>query len=296
MLALKAELKRQGVFCTVNRVAFHTLACLFNSMNFNPEYLYKVKRTKPAIRMVHRVDGPKASYRGNDDGSDRKVWEYNRDLADASIFQSQFSLQEYCRMGFEFINPVVIPNAVDPVIFHAQNRLAPPDGHRKIKLIATAWSDNPNKGADVHQWLDQNLDHNRYEFCFVGRTQVELTKTRVVAPVPSAELAALLRDHDIYIAASINDPCSNALLEALACKLPIVYRQSGGHPELVKKGGVGFCGVDDILDAIDQAANNYQILQQAIDLPSIESIAEQYLAVMKTSANNKGKDFTTNLH
>ena len=43
-----------------------------------------------------------------------------------------------------------------------------------------------------------------------------------------------------YLAPSCDDPCSNALLEALACGLPAAYRDSGGHPELVGEGGLPF--------------------------------------------------------
>ena len=37
------------------------------------------------------------------------------------------------------------------------------------------------------------------------------------------QLAELLRAHDVYLAPSRDDPCSNALLEALACGLPAAY-------------------------------------------------------------------------
>ena len=49
-----------------------------------------------------------------------------------------------------------------------------------------------------------------------------------------------MRRNDVYLAPSRNDPCSNALLEALACGLPAVFRASGGHPELVGEAGVPF--------------------------------------------------------
>lgn len=279
MLALRGELARQGVLCSINRVNARTKACIINSMNFDTAYLYDVKRKYPGIRMVHRVDGPKAAYRGFDDGSDRKVWQYNRDLADATIFQSRFSLEEYRRMGFEFRDPVVIPNAVDPRIFNTFSRIPPPDGRRRIKVIATAWSDNPNKGADVHQWLDEHLDREHYEFCFVGRTQSVFRWAKVVAPVPSQQLAALLKQHDIYVAASINDPCSNALLEALACGVPVVYRLSGGHPELVQGAGVGFAELDDVLPAMEKVAQHYTAMQGAISVRWMANVAGDYLTI-----------------
>ncbi len=278
MLAFKRTVEQRGIRCSANIVGRWTRACLFNSMNFDAAYLYDVKRRYPNIRMVHRVDGPKASYRGYDDGSDRKVWEYNRDLADASIFQSEFSLGEYRRMGYEFRSPCVIPNAVDSAIFHESGRIAPPDGCRKVRLISTAWSDNPNKGADTLEYLDAHLDKDRYEFRFVGRTSCEFNWIRLSEPVASPILAGILRQHDIYIAASINDPCSNALLEALACGLPAVYRKSGGHPEIVKNAGVGFVEPAEAPSAIEKVLREYLQLHASIEINRIEGITELYLA------------------
>ena len=58
--------------------------------------------------MVHRVDGPIGVYRGFDDGTDRRIVEIN-ELADATILQSQFSLEKHRELGLELRNPVVDP-------------------------------------------------------------------------------------------------------------------------------------------------------------------------------------------
>ena len=42
----------------------------------------------------------------------------------------------------------LIPNAVDPAIFHPPAAREPLAG-RRVRIISTSWSDNPNKGADV---------------------------------------------------------------------------------------------------------------------------------------------------
>ena len=89
---------------------------------------------------------------------------------------------------------------------------------RRVRVIATSWSDNPNKGADVIAWLDRHLDHARYELTFAGRTDETFEHVRVLGPIASEPLAAALRRSDVYLAPSRNDPCSNALLEALAMR------------------------------------------------------------------------------
>ncbi len=68
----------------------------------------------------------------------------------------------------------VIPNAVDETIFARVKRTLPDSdtsstNSKKIKIIASAWADNERKGARTFVWLDKNLDHERYEFTFIGR-------------------------------------------------------------------------------------------------------------------------------
>ena len=153
----------------------------------------------------------------------------NAELAAATILQSKFSLQKHRELGLELRDPVVIPNAVDPAIFHRPDSREPLEG-RRVRLVATSWSDNPRKGGDALGWLDRNLDPMRFELTFAGRAPTPFERIHVVGPLGSEALAALLRTQDAYLAPSRDDPCSNALLEALACGLPAAYRDSGGIP------------------------------------------------------------------
>ena len=174
-----------------NRISGGTPACLFNSFNFDFARLRRF--ADRGARMVHRVDGPIGVYRGFDDGTDERIAEVNAELAAATIFQSRFSLEKHRELGFELRDPVVVPNAVDPAIFHPPASREPLDG-RRVRLIATSWSDNPRKGTDTLAWLDRNLDHERYELTFAGRSPMAFERIRAVGPLDSNELAALLRD------------------------------------------------------------------------------------------------------
>jgi len=229
--------------------------------------------------MVHRVDGPIGVYRGFDDGTDRRIAEINHEFAEATIFQSHYSLQKHRELGLEFRNPVVIPNTTDPAIFHAKHRI-PFDHTRKVKLISVSWSDNINKGAPVYQWLDEHLDWSRYEYTFIGRSPITFKNIRMIAPLASTDLAQELRQHDLYITASRHDPCSNSLLEALACGLPALYLNSGGHPEIAGQAGLPFNEPHEIPVLLEQLAARYGQFQAAIQVPEIRRIADQYLDVM----------------
>jgi len=175
---------------------------------------------------------------------------------------------------------VLIPNAVDPGIFHPPSAREPLAG-RKVRLIATSWSDNPNKGADVFAWLDPHLDWARFELTYLGRSSQEFERIRLVGPISSEPLAEELRRHDVYIAASRNDPCSNALLEALACGLPAAYRASGGHPELVGEGGLPFDSAAELPGVLDRLVDELEDRRAAIRVPPLAAVADRYLEVLQ---------------
>src|SRR5438105_2622185 len=116
LLALVGDFERRGLTIETNRVSGGTPACLFNSFNFDFSRLRRFARK--GARMVHRVDGPIAVYRGFDDGTDLRIRRVNNDLADATVFQSEWSLQKHRELGIGLREPVVIRNTVDPAIFH----------------------------------------------------------------------------------------------------------------------------------------------------------------------------------
>ena len=132
----------------MNRISGETPACLVNSFNFDFRRLRRLDR--PGCRIVHRVDGPIGVYRGFDDGTDARIAALNAERADATIVQSRFSLEAHRALGIELRDPVV-PNAVDPRIFFGPEAREPLLG-RKVRLIATSWSDNPRKGSEILEW------------------------------------------------------------------------------------------------------------------------------------------------
>jgi glycosyltransferase involved in cell wall biosynthesis len=276
--ALTRELQRRGLTLEANRISGGTGACLFNSFNFDFARLRRFARAD--VRMVHRVDGPIGVYRGFDDGTDRRILELNGALANATVFQSRYSLDKHRELGLELRAPVVILNAPDPAIFHRSAERAPLAG-RKLRVIATSWSMNVRKGGDVLAWLDEHVDDDRYEVTFAGQTELPFERVRIVGPLASEPLAELLREHDVYLAASHDDPCSNALLEALACGLPAAFLRSGGHPELVGEGGIGFDEPEELPGLLDRLAVELEERRAAIRVPTLGDVADRYLEVLR---------------
>jgi glycosyltransferase involved in cell wall biosynthesis len=276
--ALWHEAEARGLRVENNSISRTTQACLFNSFNFDENRLRRLRRN--AVIYVHRVDGPIDVYRGRNEGVDQRIWQMNQQFADKTIFQSRYSQEKHLDLGLEFRDPTVILNAVDPDIFHPQSR-APFSRERKIRLIAASWSDNPKKGATVYAWLDEHLDWERFDFTFVGRSPVQFKHIHQVAPVPSTQLANYLRQHDLYLTASQDDPCSNSLLEALNCGCPAIYLKSGGHPEIVKGAGLGFDSPEEIPGLLAQMAVNYEAYQSRIETLSLVEVTTLYLKTLE---------------
>lgn len=280
--ALVREIERRRLAVELNRVSAETPACLFNSFNFDFERLRRF--ADRGARMVHRVDGPIGVYRGFDDGTDTRIAEVNAELAAATIFQSRFSLEKHRELGLRLRAPVVIPNAVDPAIFHPPESRDPLDG-RRVRVVAVSWSDNPRKGTEVLRALGARVDPKRFELTFAGRSPGGLTGWKVVTPLASEGLAELLRGQDVYLAPSYDDPCSNALLEALACGLPAAYRESGGHPELVGDAGVPFREDAEAGEALERLAGELEERRASISTRPISWVADRYLEVLGLRAS-----------
>ena len=274
--ALRGEIEGRGLTVESNRVSGGTRACLFNSFNFD---MHRLRRFGGRdARMVHRVDGPIGLIRGNDDGSDRRIAAINDAVADATIFQSVFSKEAHEELGLELVAPVVIPNAPDPAIFHPP--ALPRERDDRLRVIATSWSDNPRKGAATLEWLDRSLDPTQYALTFVGRTPAELQTSTVCPPVDSVGLAGILREHDVFVAAGFDERCPNALLEALACGLPVVFRESGSHRELVGAGGLGFVADAEIPGLLDQVGADLAGYRSCISMLTLAEVADHYLATL----------------
>jgi len=196
------------------------------------------------------------------------------------VLHPPWPYQRIVERGSRPVTPVIIHNAGAPDIFNRHGRVSFDPG-RKIRLVSTSWSDNPRKGGPIYKWIEEHLDWDRFEYTFVGRASESFDRIHHVPPAPSNELAGILRQHDVYITASKNDPCSNALIEALACGLPALYLNDGGHPELVGYGGLPFNGVDEVLPQLDALVGNYEMFQNLIVVPSLDDVAEKYLTLLR---------------
>jgi glycosyltransferase involved in cell wall biosynthesis len=100
-----------------------------------------------------------------------------------------------------------------------------------------------------------------------GHTSVEVTWLGLVPP---SEIPALDRGAHLLCAADLNPACPNAVIEALACGLPVVSFDTGGLSELVtgESGRLALYGGDPWrLDPPDLEALTRAALEILADLP-----------------------------
>lgn len=276
--ALRAELLSKGVYTEHLRDADTVLV---NSHQFLAQIplLESWKRAQRGV-VVHRVDGPLANTRGKLRGRalDRKIVDANSRLADATIFQSRWSMETSLAQGLEFRGPVrIITNSADSSLFFPARNDSP---HDKTRVITSSWSKNMRKGFRTLSFLDRNLNFDEIKFTFVGRSPVRLRNFEVVGPMRSAELGTLLRAQHIFFAPSKDDPCSNSLIEGIMSGLVPVYRRSGGHPEIAGSNGFSFVDNSGALQAIQRATEllgNRGSDPAIHSIPRVREIAEEYL-------------------
>lgn len=280
--ALKKEFKRQGVY---EENPERADAILFNSYPSGSEHLFnqilEIKQKHSEAIITYRLDGPISLIRGRDKEIDEIIALFNNLFVDGIIFQSNWC-KEQNKKYFDISSKreTVIHNAQDNEIFNkdGKQKFDPKD---KIKLIDTSWSSNWRKGFEIYKFLDENLDFSKYDMTFVGNSPIEFKNIKWIKPIPSEKLAEILKQHDIYVTASQNDPCSNSLIEALSCGLPAVVLNEGGHPELVQKGGELFNDKEDVMEKIKKVVQNYSYYQSQIPEFSIEKVAQNYYKFAK---------------
>ncbi|MBU0707865.1 glycosyltransferase [Patescibacteria group bacterium] len=290
--ALRHQLTQMGQYEENPRKAD---VVLFNVYPFGAEYLFreavKIKKEFPNKPIVYRLDGPLFLYRGRDKDIDLIIKKFGDAVIDGIVFQSKWSMeQNKTKLGISAPYETYIYNASNNQIFNDKNK-SPYNLRQKIKIIATSWSANWNKGFKIYRYLDQNLDFLKYEMIFVGHSPIEFNNIKWIKPLPSKELAQILNQQDIYITASQNDPCSNSLIEALTCGLPAVVLNDGGHSELLGKGGLTFINESDIIEKIEAVANNYSSYRCSLPTFSIDKAASDYHQFCKKivdAVNKKG--------
>ena len=148
-----------------------------------------------------------------------------------------------------------------------------PEPNKKARIISATFSPNTRKGFEVYKFLDENLDFKKFEYIFAGNSNIQFKNIKNIGCLTSEKLANEMRASDIYITASENDPCSNSLLEAIACGLKVLALKSGGHPELINNENNVFMTQAELLKKLEDHNSLYPAQQEH----TMREVAESYL-------------------
>lgn len=159
--------------------------------------------------------------------------------------------EEAVQYGLDKSKSVVIRPAIDPDLFRPADQPRPPDGRfRVITTGAIIWRKGYEYAlAAVRDLVDQGIP---VQFEIIGRGEedqrllytiqdMELEDHVVrLGALPPAEVLARLQAADAFLLSSLSEGISNAVLEGMACGLPVVTTGVGGMAEAVDDGVEGF--------------------------------------------------------
>ncbi len=129
-------------------------------------------------------------------------------------------------------NQKVIINSVDKNIFFNQKKNEFKK-NKKIKLVSSSWSKNFKKGFETIKWLDENLNFKKFDYTFIGNSPIKFKNIKMIKPLNSKLLNIELNKHNIFISPTMQEACSNSIIEANACGLYTFALKDGGNPEII---------------------------------------------------------------
>lgn len=300
---LTSYLAKQGYKVVHDLSDFNIDAILVTSVKpwsaaaaFDPVAALKYRRRRPATRIILRINECDER-KGNRLPLLNNTLRASMRLADHTVFVSHWLKQTLLSDSEKSrFRTSVIRSAADPEIFEPNGR-AIWDGHSPLKIITHHWSANWHKGWDVYQALDHwlGLSAGRpYRFTFIGNPwpKAKLRHTTVIPPRSGLDLSRLLKQHHIYISASLHEPAGMHFIEAMQCGLPILWRSSGSLPEYCRSFGRAFTGPHDFTTALQKMRQEYwQWAQAALHHRyTANDMGQQYLKLfqnlsLKTNAS-----------
>lgn len=232
------------------------LSCKYNQLDIS-RYLIK----KPDTIVVHRInecDQRKGTKNVN------KYLKRANEVSDHTVFISSFLQSIFINGGIlDNKNHSVIRNGADANIFNMNGRIKWKSGDT-LKIVTHHWGGNYYKGFDIYELLDlmvqEKLDGAKLEFNYIGNIPENFifNNTEVFTPLADNKLANKIKEHHIYLTASINEPAGMHHIEGAMCGLPLLYRNSGGIPEYARGFGVMFNGEEDFSVKLKELIENYE--------------------------------------
>jgi glycosyltransferase involved in cell wall biosynthesis len=168
-------------------------------------------------------------------------------FADRVIYQSQFIRRWWEDWyGVAKIPASVIINGVDLQTYTPNGEHERPTDRFRLLLLEGSLAGGLNSGLFYAVSLAEKLSSKFSMEVVVAGVVDEATQrnlqskvpVKFLGTVPREKIPHLIRSSHLMYSAEVNPPCPNAVIEALACGLPVVGFDSGSLKELVT-GGAG---------------------------------------------------------
>jgi len=243
------------------------------------------RQNKP---IVLRVDNILEDSKNRNSGMPRMI-EFARD-ADVVVYQS-----EWCKKLLNPIllgEPTIIYNGIDTDIFFPRKQ---PKDWEGLRFFYSKFGRGEGKNFNVVQyfWREYCLDKHSDTLVLAGRFAQDIQQINhpfefhndedyqyqgvIEDPYKQAEL---MRSCDVAILPYFSDACSNTILEAQACGLPVIFNRSGGTPEIIEGGTELDFG--DIQETVKKAIGNPVIpFEQYKEKWGLEKMGREYEKVFR---------------
>lgn len=254
--------------------------------NYNRYSIYEIlsyKKLNPHVKLIHRVN--ECDIKRETSLNIEPLLIETIKNADHVIFVSKW-LKDYFINKYNLqIKSSVILNGCNQKHFFPSK--TPKFKDNKIKIITHHFSNNYLKGFHIYNELDKILPKlNNIEFTYVGNYNKNYNPQHIkLLPCESGlKLGNIIKEHDIYLTATQNEPGAMHYLEAQSCGLPILFcKGGGGVKEICDTVGEEFSNIKEMLEKLNKIKNNYTEYVNKIDYDylSSERCCKEYLEILK---------------
>ena len=188
-----------------------------------------------------------------------------RNYISGCICVSQKNREESLALGLIDDDKIkVIPNAINPVEFYKEDKS---EQRRKygfpndVFIVAFCGYFINRKGINR---LSEAIEHLDDVFTiFIGSGPIEPSKKNNLfcGKLPHAELVHYLNCSDVFVLPTLAEGCCNAIIEAMACGLPIISSNKSFNDDILTDDysvRIDSNNVQEIIEAIIELKNNSQ--------------------------------------
>jgi glycosyltransferase involved in cell wall biosynthesis len=253
---LEDELARRGIAVTYELKHDHYDALLVvggtRHLNLLRTFQRKgipIYQRLDGINWIHRVRKTGLRHSLRAELANKLLARIRNRWADGIIYQSHFVVDWWERKyGPASVPHSVVHNGVDLDMYTPQGKHQRLDDHIRVLMVEGSLAGGYELGLEHGiRFSEQLADqiNQPVELMIVGKadvqTQSEASRRsriplRWVGLVPREDIPALDRSAHLFFAADIHPACPNAVIEALACGLPVVGFDTGALKELVAEG------------------------------------------------------------